>query len=78
MTFFRPVGEAFKHPGHHEELIVVEVLGCGFCARRAYGCADELTGPCATNNRSDRRSVQFVTLSKYAQYKLLRDYDATQ
>jgi hypothetical protein len=78
MTRTRPVGEIFKHPGHHEELIVVEALGCDFCARSGCGCRGELTGPCGANDRSDRRSVQFVTLSKHAQHKLLGDYDAAQ
>lgn len=74
----RPVGEIFNHPGHTEKLIVVKAYGCGFCARHACGCTDELTGPCAANHRSDKLSVQFVHLSKHAVHKLLGDYDATQ
>lgn len=76
MTHTRPIGEIFKHPEHREKLIVAEALGCDFCARNGCGCRDELTGPCAANNRSDRQSVQFVTLSKHARHKLLGDYDA--
>lgn len=76
MTSFRPIGEIFEHPGHHEELIVVEVPGCDFCARRNCGCGDEFTGPCGIRYREDERSVQFVTLSKHAQHKLLGDYGA--
>lgn len=74
----RPVGEIFNHPGHHEKLIVAKAYGCDFCIRRAYGCADELTGACAANHRSDKLSVQFVLLSKHAVYKLLGDYDTAQ
>ena len=74
----RPVGEIFKHPGHSEELVVVKACGCEFCARRACGCMDELTGPCSVNRRNDKLSVQFVPLSKHVQHKLLGDYDATQ
>lgn len=74
----RPVGEIFKHPGHHEKLVVVEALGCDFCARRACGCTDELTGPCGTHRRDDKLSVQFVSLNKHVQHKLLGDYDAAQ
>lgn len=72
----RPVGEIFEHPAHSEKLIVAQVHGCDFCARRACGCADELTGPCAANHRNDRLSVQFVPLSKHVEHKLLGDYDA--
>ena len=78
MTHTRPVGEIFKHPGHHEELIVVKAPGCDFCALCGCGCGDELTGPCGSHYRDDRLSVQFVTLSKHAQHKLLGDYDAAQ
>lgn len=78
MTFFRPIGEIFEHPGHDEELIVVEAPGCDFCVCYGCGCRDEFTGMCASNSRSDSRSVQFVPLSKHAQHKLLGDYDATQ
>ena len=72
----RPIGEIFEHPGHHEKLIVVEALGCDFCARSGCGCRDKLTGVCGAKHRKDKRSVQFVTLSKHAQHKLLGDYDA--
>ena len=72
----RPVGEIFEHPGHSEKLVVVKAYGCDFCARRAYGCTDELTGPCAANRRNDKLPVQFVHLSKHAVHKLLGDYDA--
>ena len=78
MTYTRPIGEVFKHPGHHEELIVVEVLGCDFCIRSGRGCRDEFTGLCGSRYREDKRSVQFVTLSKHVQHKLLGDYDAAQ
>lgn len=78
MTHTRPVGEVFKHPGHHEELIVAESRGCDFCARRACGCTDELTGPCGSAYRDDKLPVQFVPLSKHVQHKLLGDYDAAQ
>lgn len=74
----RPVGEIFKHPGHSEELIVAKAFGCEFCARRACGCMDELTGSCASSRRDDKKSVQFVPLSKHAVHKLLGDYDAAQ
>ena len=73
----RPVGEIFKHPAHSEELIVAKALGCDFCARRSCGCRDGFTGPCGAKTRNDKRSVQFVTLSKHAQHKLLGDYGAT-
>lgn len=76
MTSFRPIGEIFEHPGHHEKLIVVEALGCDFCDRYKCGCEDELTGLCGANYREDERSVQFVTLSKHIQHKLLGDYGA--
>lgn len=78
MTHTRPVGEVFKHPAHSEELIVAKALGCDFCARSGCGCRDEFTGACSIIERSDRRSVQFVTLSKHVQHKLLGDYDAVQ
>lgn len=74
----RPVGEIFEHPGHSEKLIVAKAYGCDFCARRACGCTDKLTGPCASNFRNDKLSVQFVLLSKHAVYKLLGDYDTAQ
>ena len=72
----RPVGEIFKHPAHSEKLVVAQVLGCDFCARNGCGCMDELTGPCASNRRDDKKSVQFVRLSKHVEHKLLGDYDA--
>ena len=74
----RPIGEIFKHPAHSEKLIVAKAFGCEFCARRACGCTDELTGPCASNGRDDKKSVQFVPLSKHVQHRLLGDYDATK
>lgn len=76
MKFSRPVGETFEHPEHHEKLIVVEALGCDFCARCGCGCGDEFTGVCGSHYRDDKLSVQFVTLSKHVQHKLLGDYDA--
>lgn len=72
----RRVGEIFKHPAHSEELVVAEAYGCDFCARRACGCTDEITGPCAPKYRGDEKPVQFVPLSKHAVHKLLGDYDA--
>lgn len=77
MTSFRPIGETFKHPAHPEELIVAKAFGCDFCARRSCGCADELTGACASNRRDDKESVQFVLLRKHIEHKLLGDYGAT-
>lgn len=72
----RPVGEIFRHPGHHEELIVVKMFGCSFCIRNGRGCKDKFTGVCGANDRKDKRSIQFVTLSKHVRHKLLGDYDA--
>ena len=72
----RPVGEIFKHPAHHEKLVVATACGYDFCALRACGCMDEFTGPCAANRRDDKKSVQFVPLSKHVVHKLLGDYDA--
>ena len=74
----RTVGEILEHPAHSEKLVVVMALGCDFCARRACGCMDELTGSCASNRRDDKKSVQFVPLRRHVEHKLLGDYDAAQ